>query len=320
MLPEGVAADGTGGKPFPQCAQNLQYSPAVLRRTARSDTSKATESPGGGRPGPTRFGQACPAKQPVPLFTEAPLNHRTRSLALALVLAAFPAFTLVAGCNKGDKPADAPKPVTGGVVGVVDYSKIFQGVGWSGKIEAALKVAQDDFTREFNGFRDELQRAVEAKKSQLAKDARINDPTLLAQLKEGKNLDKLPFTKDQLNELYGTMNNAGGYLQQAQQVANEYFQGRRNQIISAYRDALKPVVRRVGDAAGAQVVLELNPGIIFVTPSNDLTDKVIDEVQKSNVTASYPVETPKINFKNVDVSTPPPAATQPTATTKPAVR
>jgi hypothetical protein len=64
-----------------------------------------------------------------------------------------------------------------------------------------------------------------------------------------------------------------------------------------YTDAAKPAVRRAAEAKGVSVVF-LSGAVFHSDASVDITDKVIDELQKSPPQRNFP-QTPKIGFKPV---------------------
>ena len=60
-------------------------------------------------------------------------------------------------------------------------------------------------------------------------------------------------------------------------------------MVNAYRDALRPVVRRVAQANDKSLVLT-HPidNVFYFDAAIDITDKVVDEVQKQNPTPTFP--------------------------------
>ena len=55
----------------------------------------------------------------------------------------------------------------------------------------------------------------------------------------------------------------------------------RANLVQSYRDRIRPAARRVAVTHGMTVVLATSDNLIYFEPSADITDEVIDELQKT---------------------------------------
>ena len=67
----------------------------------------------------------------------------------------------------------------------------------------------------------------------------------------------------------------------AQQRLNQIMQAQQEAIVNAYRQAAQPSVRRVAIANNRSMVITPGPNLLFSDAGIDLTDKVVDDLQKS---------------------------------------
>lgn len=240
---------------------------------------------------------------------------RPRRVALLLLAALVGGIALTTvGCDKktaADNSAKAPAaaPAGGaGSVAVINLDQVGRSVGWQGELEKSLQGTQDELKRQLDSYlRNDLQSAVEAKYRQVAAAARLT-PAQADDLSKGKDWDKLNLTKEQREDLLRVSGNARQIVNDANQAANRIMQGRQLQLVNTYRDALRPIVRRVAQNNGVSVVLT-HPvdQVFYFDPAVDLTDKVVDEVQKQNPARTFP-DAPKLDLPRVDLTAAPTAA------------
>ena len=243
------------------------------------------------------------------------LHARLRRLALLAALVPG-AGLMTAGCDKktaadnGAKQPAAAAPAGGtGSVAVINLDQVARSVGWQGELEKSLQGTQDDLRRQLDGyFRNDLQSAVEAKFKQVAAAARLS-PAQTEDLAKGKDWDKLNLTKEQREDLLRVSGNARQIVSEANQAANQIMQNRKVQLVNTYRDALRPIVRRVAQNGAVSVVLT-HPAdqVFYFDAAVDLTDKVVDEVQKQNPPRTFP-DAPKLDLPRIDLAAPPAAPT-----------
>jgi Skp family chaperone for outer membrane proteins len=231
----------------------------------------------------------------------------------------------LAGCDKGGTGTGNPTPGNGGAnkgaVGIIDYDRVFQDVGWKGELERSLSVTQQDYKVALESFIRDVQHAVSDKKKEIAVKGKLK-PAEIAQLEKNEKLDQLPLNSDQKQELYTTLQNANYYVNQGNAYATGMLRQRRDQLISKYKEALNPAIRRVADANGITVVLIPLENVAYynnTTNSADISAKVVDEFQKSPPPHSVPDAQKLVFPKFESISAPPAPTTAPAAlpTTQP---
>ena len=221
------------------------------------------------------------------------MNHPKLIRVLSVwALTAVGALSLTNGCDKGtpDKPATPPSAEQGkagyGSVGVVDTQKLLDSTGWTTekmKDDASLK---SSFSREIESYRLQLKKLIEEKKASISRISKLN-PQQIDDLNRERDLDKLPITREQLTELATVLQNANGNLQGQVETANRIASERQQAVGKMYSDALSPVVRRVAQGVGLQTIIPKQVAI-YSDNAIDLTDKVVDELQKSPPARNFP--------------------------------
>lgn len=216
----------------------------------------------------------------------------------SLVLAAALAGSLAGGCDKTetkapDPNAAAPKPVAGaGGVAVVDIDQVAKALKWDEAIASDLAVAEDNAKRHLQSRFGDLQKLIEDRKKDMATTSRLTQQQR-DDLMANRNLDKLPLTGEQKNELAIILQGANQYVQFGQQRAQQFYGERRAALINAYRDAIKPTVSNLAAATNMHVFTYQDGQMLYVEPAAELTTKVIAELQKKPVSPNIP---PKKDF------------------------
>ena len=221
----------------------------------------------------------------------------------------------LAGCDKGGGPGGTPAtgaPAGGqakaGGVGLVDYDRVFDSVQWKAELNRSLNATKETYRVALESFLRDVDNAVKDKKAQIAR----NTPRLTAQqiddLNKNKDLDKLPLSADQKQELFATLQNANYYVNQGNQYASTMFQRRQQELVTTYKQSLNPIIRRVAKANGITMVVTPVENVVYWDGDVDLTEKVVDEVQKSP--PAHPVsDAQKLTFPKFESITAPPAPT-----------
>ena len=91
-----------------------------------------------------------------------------------------------------------------------------------------------------------------------------------------------------------TVNRANTGWQNAQQSYQQTLQQRRGGMVLGYREKIRPFARRVAEARGLTIVLTTADNVLLSQPSVDITNEVIDQMQKApaEVKAPAPVAAP----------------------------
>jgi len=217
----------------------------------------------------------------------------------------------LAGCDKGNTPGGTT-PASGqakaGGVGVVDYDRVFDSVQWKAELNRSLNATKEIYKVQLESFLRDVDNAVKDKKAQIARSARLT-PQQIDDLNKNKDLDKLTtLSADQKQELFATLQNANYYVNQGNQYATAMFQRRQQELVTSYKQSLNPIIRRVAEANGMTMVVTPVDNVVYWKTDVDLTEKVVDEVQKSP--PPHPVgEAQKLTFPKFESITAPPAPT-----------
>jgi Skp family chaperone for outer membrane proteins len=191
-------------------------------------------------------------------------------------------FGIAAGCNKEDSSASsASKAAPINPIATVNLDSVFKAMGWVDEINKIMKASNDELNAEIEPKMKQFKDAFEDKKKEIAKAANIT-PEALGGAKTNNDLVNLHLTPKQIDDLL----QANAILQQnAQQINNahqQFLQQRQAAVLGAYREAVQPVVKRVATANNRSMAIAIpNPGIVYSDASLDLTEKVIDDLQKS---------------------------------------
>jgi Skp family chaperone for outer membrane proteins len=186
------------------------------------------------------------------------------------------------GCNKEDTTA-ARSTSSGPSVGVVDLDRVGKAMGWQDEMQHNLQATDAELKRVIESRLHSLQDAFEQKRKEIATADNLTAAqiTSLNSAKEKSDLVKLGLTDKQIDDLVQASSAVQMEATSANNAYQQHMQQRAAAIQKAYRDAVGPVVRRVAVANGRSVVFTPIDGLIYSDPANDLTDRVIDDLQKS---------------------------------------
>lgn len=261
------------------------------------------------------------ARPPSPANHEALLNQlsstrASRTLAVAAALGL--SLAAVGGCDKGgNSAATQPSgPSASGerhtVVGVVDINKIITTNNWAVELNNDQQVALAELKRQAESYMNQLNAQMSDLKARVGRAAKLT-PAQVDDLNRNQNLDALPLTAAQKQELgvaiYAYQQAARGVEQQAQSLLN----ARQQQITAGWVNAMQPVIRRVAEAKKVNVVFRKVPNnidiVVWHDDSVEITNPVIDELAKGSVQRPPNPPLPKLELQPVNLTELPKAPT-----------
>lgn len=196
-----------------------------------------------------------------------------------------------------------------GGVAVIDLDKVASAMGWLQDMQKNLQGADAELRNQLDGILKGSLKAIEDAKEQVAKDAKLTEDQikLLNSVKDPRELEALPLTKDQRDKLNEAVNKANTSWQGALNQYQQLLQGRRAALIVGYRDRVRPIAQSVAASKGLTVVLTTADNVLYFDAQQaDITDTVITELKKMPP-APPPVPAPA-----------PPATTTPSTPATPA--
>jgi Skp family chaperone for outer membrane proteins len=204
-------------------------------------------------------------------------------------------FLILGGCRQAG--------VAGGVA-IIDLDKVATAMGWLDEISKSLQTADAELRGQLGEVLQNTLASIEEAKKQVAADARLTPAQVkvLSSAKDPQELGELPLTKEQRDKLLEAVNKANVAWRTATTNFQQALQGRRATLIQGCREKIRPAARRVALASGMSVVFVTSENMLYFDPqSADITEKVIDDLQRTN-----PHEKPR-------VTAPAPASAQPPA-------
>jgi Skp family chaperone for outer membrane proteins len=209
------------------------------------------------------------------------MNRLTMLSALLFLLAVTSSQTLAA-------PA--------GGVAVIDLDKVATAMGWTEEMKTSIEATSTELKGQLEEVYRGMVQSVDDVKKQIAAEAKLTDEQVkvFTNAKDQRELDALPLSKEQRQRLVDTVNKANASWQTALNNYQQALQGRRANLVQSYRDRIRPAARRVAAAHGMTVVLAASDNLIYFDPqSADITDEVIDELQKT-LPAKEPASTSSV--------------------------
>jgi len=197
------------------------------------------------------------------------MNRQTILSALMFLLAVTSSQTLAA-------PA--------GGLAVLDLDKVATAMGWMEEMTTSIQATSTELKGQLEEVHRGMLQSIDDVKKQIAAEAKLTDEQakVLTNAKDQRELDGLPLTKAQRQKLVETANKANAAWQTALNNYQQALQGRRANLVQSYREKIRPAARRVAAAHGMTVVLAASDNLIYFDPqSADITDEVIDELQKT---------------------------------------
>jgi Skp family chaperone for outer membrane proteins len=178
---------------------------------------------------------------------------------------------------------------SGSGVAVVDLDRIATAMGWIDDLQKGLQATDAELRAQLDQILRTSLKTIEDAKTQVGADAKLNADqiTQLNSIQDPRELEKLPLTKEQRDKLLETVNRANQTWQQSVNSYQQTLQARRQSLILTYREKIRPVARRVAADRGMNVVMTPSDSLLYFDPqSADITDQVIDELQKGMSTSA----------------------------------
>ncbi len=171
-----------------------------------------------------------------------------------------------------------------GGLAVIDLDKVASAMGWTEQMKTSIEATSTELKGQLEEVYRGMVQSVDDVKKQIAADAKLTDEQAkaLTNAKDQRELDALPLSKEQRQKLVEAVNKANASWQTALTNYQQALQGRRATLVQSYRERIRPAARRVAAAHGMTVVLAASDNLIYFDPqSADITDEVIDELQKT---------------------------------------
>jgi flagellar motor protein MotB len=186
-------------------------------------------------------------------------------------------------CNKTDGTAKTAESGNGSIA-IVDLDKVAKAMGWTDDMTANLKDTDTAISGQLNAAIKPTLSAVDDRRTEIAKAANLS-AAQITQLKAAKNkqeLEQLPLSAKQVDELMQAFANAYQVASQAQGALQQNLDRQKALIIKKYRETIAPAVRRVAIAEHKSVVIIPDANVMYYEAGADLSDKIIDDLQHSN--------------------------------------
>ena len=162
---------------------------------------------------------------------------------------------LLSACEREVPPA--PKPPSG-LVAVIDLDRVARAIGRDEVIAARVQGYADEQSSSLNRLRDDLREQLAQAKAGFGDEPSDEQQQNLAQLTARSDLQ----------------------LQQEITKARQSAEQLKVDLVLDFKQEVQPVARRVAQARGLSVVLIQQNGMLYVDPDSDISDAVIDELQR----------------------------------------
>lgn len=213
----------------------------------------------------------------------------------ALIVVAL--FAMLYGCNR-DNASVVKSGGSADSIGVVDLDRVARSLGWSEQAQKNLQSAENDARGQIDAHLLPSRTAFEQTKKDIAAQAHLTAEqinTLNTKPVTRQEMEKMGMTQKQIDELLHAGQVWQGDVQAAGNIARNVLQQHNSEIQSAYREAIGPVIRRIANANGRTGIFAPNQ-MVYFDPSVDLTDKVVEEVQKTPTIKLVLPEMPHLEF------------------------
>ncbi len=168
-------------------------------------------------------------------------------------------------------------------------------MGWMDDLSKNLQAADAELKSQLDQVLRNTLKSIEDVKQQVATDAKLtpDQVKLLNSIQDPRELSQLPLSKEQKDKLVEIVGQANNTWQQALNGYQQALQQRRAALIMGYREKVRPYVRRVAESRGISVVYTTSENIIYADSTRaDITDPVIDQIQKNPPPRTTPTSTP----------------------------
>lgn len=178
-----------------------------------------------------------------------------RGLARAVYCLCF--LSLVAGCGAQGANQTAPAVTGGGGAVVVNLQDVLQRLGRDAELNKSLQEKQQEQRQQLAGYTSTLRQQYEDKKAEFGDNPNEEQQRQLQALQVEMNLR----------------------LRQAQAQTNAEFTEYQKQLVSRFREQVKPVAREIAAERNANIVLARDDGVVLsFDASIDITDEVVERM------------------------------------------
>jgi Skp family chaperone for outer membrane proteins len=170
-----------------------------------------------------------------------------------------------------------------GGLAVLDLDKVATAMGWMEEMKTSIEATSTELKSQLEEVHRGMLQSIDGVKKQIAAEAKLTDEQtkVLTNAKDQRELDELPLSKEQRQKLVQIADKANTSWQTALNNYQQALQGRRANLVQSYREMIRPAARRVAATHGMTVVLASSDNLIYFEQSADITDEVIDELQKT---------------------------------------
>ena len=192
------------------------------------------------------------------------------------------------GAMACQKPVSRPAEPASGGVAIIDLDKIATAMGWINEMSQDLQSADAQLKAQLDGVLKSSLAAIDDVKKQVATDAKLTAEQIkiLNAVKDARELDQLPLSKEQKDKLGETVTRANAVWQQAVNGYQQKMQSQRAALVLRYRETIRPVAKRVAGAKGFTVVLVASDNVLCADEeATDITGTVVEELQKMHLEA-----------------------------------
>jgi Skp family chaperone for outer membrane proteins len=214
-----------------------------------------------------------PKKAKLKMSRIAHLWSTTKTLTLLLGVAVLLAFA----------PA-APAAAAGGLA-IIDLDRVATAMGWLDDLNKNLQAADTELRFQLEQAWRASVKAIEDAKADVSADAKLSRDQMkvLNSIQDMRDLAQLPLSAGQRDKLTTALTTANTRWQTAQNNYQQQLQQRRSSLILNYRDKIRPFARRAAVARGLEVVVTTSDNLLSFEPAADITNDVIDEMQKAGM-------------------------------------
>jgi len=163
-------------------------------------------------------------------------------------------FISMSGCEWSSGPKSQPTP---GAVAVIDLDAIAHRLGTDQQIADAISQRQSSLNSQLVELAKSYTQQIEEKKRSLPDTDGDQSKVKVASWQQQANVS----------------------LNQVKQKAEQDLQSHRTQLITQFREQIKPAARKVAQARGLSVIVTKNDNFVFDFVSRaDITQEVVDEL------------------------------------------
>jgi Skp family chaperone for outer membrane proteins len=167
-----------------------------------------------------------------------------------------PLALMVAGCGW---QSESPRAETPGAVAIIDLDEIARRLGSDRQISSLIAQRQNALTKQVVELAKKYNAQIEEQK------AKLTSP-------EGQPAENFEVT------VASWQQQASASLTQVKQRAEADLTNTRLQLVTQFRDRIKPAARRVAQERGLSVIVTKNDTVFDFVSTADITDAVVDEL------------------------------------------